>query len=82
LSFFIFYNIALELVLQKNEEVNSNKTKAQWAISKTFKFEAAHSLVHHDGKCSREHGHSVLPTLLLVTSILFSYFYFSSMSAQ
>lgn len=27
-------------------------------ISKKFKFEAAHHLAHHDGKCSRPHGHS------------------------
>lgn len=27
-------------------------------LQKTFKFEASHQLVHHDGKCSRLHGHS------------------------
>ena len=27
-------------------------------IGKKFKFEAAHQLVHHDGKCQRPHGHS------------------------
>jgi 6-pyruvoyltetrahydropterin/6-carboxytetrahydropterin synthase len=27
-------------------------------ISKTFKFEAAHSLPNHDGKCKNPHGHS------------------------
>ncbi len=27
-------------------------------IRKTFKFEAAHVLPHHPGKCSRLHGHS------------------------
>lgn len=27
-------------------------------IRKQFKFEAAHVLPHHDGKCSRLHGHS------------------------
>lgn len=27
-------------------------------IGKTFRFEAAHCLKHHDGKCSRPHGHS------------------------
>jgi 6-pyruvoyltetrahydropterin/6-carboxytetrahydropterin synthase len=29
-----------------------------WTISKTFSFEAAHHLPHHDGKCARVHGHS------------------------
>ena len=29
-----------------------------WTISKTFTFEAAHKLPHHDGKCQRLHGHS------------------------
>jgi 6-pyruvoyltetrahydropterin/6-carboxytetrahydropterin synthase len=29
-----------------------------WTISKTFRFEAAHHLPHHDGKCARVHGHS------------------------
>lgn len=27
-------------------------------ICRTFKFEAAHRLAHHDGRCSRPHGHS------------------------
>lgn len=29
-----------------------------WEISKKFRFEAAHVLEHHAGKCSRLHGHS------------------------
>ena len=29
-----------------------------WRVSKTFRFEAAHKLPHHDGKCQRLHGHS------------------------
>jgi 6-pyruvoyltetrahydropterin/6-carboxytetrahydropterin synthase len=29
-----------------------------WTIAKEFRFEAAHRLPHHDGKCSRMHGHS------------------------
>lgn len=29
-----------------------------WLIYKEFRFEAAHVLPHHDGKCSRLHGHS------------------------
>lgn len=29
-----------------------------WELSKEFKFEAAHQLPNHDGKCQRLHGHS------------------------
>ncbi len=29
-----------------------------WTIYKEFRFEAAHKLPHHKGKCSRLHGHS------------------------
>jgi 6-pyruvoyltetrahydropterin/6-carboxytetrahydropterin synthase len=29
-----------------------------WEIYKEFRFEAAHRLPHHDGKCRRLHGHS------------------------
>lgn len=30
----------------------------QATISKEFRFEAAHQLLNHDGKCARLHGHS------------------------
>lgn len=30
----------------------------EWVIYKEFRFEAAHTLPHHDGKCRRLHGHS------------------------
>lgn len=30
----------------------------EWLIYKEFRFEAAHKLPHHDGKCCRLHGHS------------------------
>ena len=30
----------------------------EWLIYKEFRFEAAHRLPHHDGKCRRLHGHS------------------------
>lgn len=29
-----------------------------WCISKEFRFEYAHKLPYHDGKCARLHGHS------------------------
>ncbi len=32
----------------------------EWLIYKEFRFEAAHRLPHHDGKCCRLHGHSWL----------------------
>jgi 6-pyruvoyltetrahydropterin/6-carboxytetrahydropterin synthase len=30
----------------------------EWLIYKEFRFEAAHTLPNHDGKCRRLHGHS------------------------
>jgi 6-pyruvoyltetrahydropterin/6-carboxytetrahydropterin synthase len=30
----------------------------RWVIGKEFRFEAAHELPYHDGKCARLHGHS------------------------
>lgn len=30
----------------------------KWTLRKQFRFEAAHHLPHHDGKCQRVHGHS------------------------
>jgi 6-pyruvoyltetrahydropterin/6-carboxytetrahydropterin synthase len=30
----------------------------RWIVGKEFRFEAAHELPHHDGKCARLHGHS------------------------
>lgn len=36
-----------------------NKSSSEnWIIGKEFRFEAAHKLPHHDGKCARLHGHS------------------------
>jgi len=29
-----------------------------WTLAKSFRFEAAHHLPSHDGKCRRVHGHS------------------------
>jgi len=34
-------------------------------LEKTFSFEAAHVLTHHDGKCCRPHGHSYVLTVRL-----------------
>lgn len=34
-------------------------------IGKTFRFEAAHSLPNHDGKCRRPHGHSYIVEVVL-----------------
>lgn len=34
-----------------------------WFLSKDFRFEAAHRLARHDGKCARRHGHSFLGTI-------------------
>ena len=37
----------------------------RWTLSKTFKFEAAHHLPNHDGKCRRLHGHSWVGKLII-----------------
>lgn len=34
-----------------------------WIIRKTVRFEAAHKLPLHDGKCARLHGHSFVATV-------------------
>ncbi|MEB3250212.1 MAG: 6-carboxytetrahydropterin synthase QueD [Merismopediaceae bacterium] len=36
-----------------------------WLIYKEFRFEAAHRLPHHPGKCQRLHGHSWLGRVYL-----------------
>lgn len=36
-----------------------------YEIGKEFKLEAAHNLVHHEGKCQRPHGHSYLFELIV-----------------
>ena len=37
----------------------SDKTAVrEWQLTKKFRFEAAHLLTGHDGKCARLHGHS------------------------
>lgn len=45
-------------------------TRRSWTLSKTFKFEAAHLLPFHDGKCQRLHGHSWQCTLFLASNQL------------
>ena len=39
-------------------ESNSEARLESWAIQKDFRFEAAHRLENHNGKCARLHGHS------------------------
>ena len=39
-------------------EVNFPRRVSQWTICKEFKFAASHVLSHHQGKCSRLHGHN------------------------
>lgn len=36
-----------------------------YELVKTFRFEAAHKLPHHDGKCQRLHGHSFVGRVVL-----------------
>lgn len=39
-------------------------------LEKTYRFEAGHALVHHDGKCRNPHGHSYQLTLHLKSDTL------------
>lgn len=41
-----------------------------WIISKEFRFEAAHQLPHHDGKCQRLHGHSFVGSISIKSDCL------------
>lgn len=41
-----------------------------FTISKQFRFEAAHQLHKHDGKCARLHGHSWVLTVFVVGSLI------------
>jgi len=41
-----------------------------WIISKKFRFEAAHKLPHHDGKCQRLHGHSFVGKVFIKSDSL------------
>lgn len=41
-----------------------------WVIAKEFKFEAAHKLPYHDGKCARLHGHSYRGRVFVAASAL------------
>lgn len=36
-----------------------------WTLEKQFRFEAAHHLPEHDGKCRRVHGHSWVGRLIV-----------------
>lgn len=44
-----------------------------YRLEKKFRFEASHVLPHHDGKCSRLHGHSWVGTLIMEGSSLINY---------
>lgn len=36
-----------------------------YTLTKEFRFEASHQLMHHDGKCARLHGHSWVGRVIL-----------------
>lgn len=41
-----------------------------WELRKKFRFEAAHFLPHHDGKCKRLHGHSWQGEVVIIGNYL------------
>jgi len=41
-----------------------------WVLEKSFTFEAAHRLPHHDGKCARLHGHSFKCYVIVAGDVL------------
>ncbi len=46
---------------KKEEQSHTQRDESKsetWIIGKEFRFEAAHKLPNHDGKCARLHGHS------------------------
>lgn len=62
---------------QKNHTVSVHLTPAPdikamktFTLSKSFRFEAAHQLPLHDGKCARLHGHSWVVTIEVSGDIL------------
>ena len=44
--------------------------RQQWTVWKEFRFEAAHKLEEHDGKCARLHGHSWVGRVYLTGNYL------------
>jgi 6-pyruvoyltetrahydropterin/6-carboxytetrahydropterin synthase len=42
----------------------------RWVLEKDIRFEAAHQLPEHDGKCARLHGHSWKGTIRVVGDVL------------
>lgn len=43
-----------------------------YELCKEFRFEAGHTLIHHDGKCKNPHGHSYILTIHLKGETLVS----------
>jgi len=41
-----------------------------WELTKELRFEAAHKLAHHDGKCARLHGHSWVARIIVRVGVL------------
>ena len=41
-----------------------------WELTKEFRFEAAHRLAHHTGKCARLHGHSWVARVIVRVGLL------------
>lgn len=50
---------------ERKDLILENNMKTEYELRKTFTFEAAHQLKHHDGKCARLHGHSFKLTIVV-----------------
>lgn len=51
-------NLVVPQAFPNADQLLMTEQLSQWILGKEFRFEAAHKLPHHDGKCARLHGHS------------------------
>lgn len=56
--------------LNSKSTTNPIVIKLMFELEKQFRFEAAHVLKHHQGKCGRPHGHSYCLTVCLRSQTL------------
>lgn len=55
----LYRDLRVQLAWESWKKARGDNRKMQlYTLTKTFRFEAAHRLPYHDGKCARLHGHS------------------------